>query len=230
MTVLSSDTLIEATVNALERTAMVLAEPANDADNHEPVTAYARIAYSGPSSGTLTLAATDGFLCELASSLLGVEPDEVAAGEQGLDALKEMANILGGSIIVAMYFVIGVTGVAAWSLRTAGVPVVRFLTAVLRPWGLLTTLALAVILVDQLVTNGLTRSALASDTPTGDGTIRAIQRLLFSGIVYCLAAAALARVVLPDTLRSILAIAPNRIATPLGKLLRLRAAETEQPE
>jgi|GEM_PF-857275 len=102
MTVLSSDTLIEATVNALERTAMVLAEPANDADNHEPVTAYARIAYSGPSSGTLTLAATDGFLCELASSLLGVEPDEVAAGEQGLDALKEMANILGGSIIVAM--------------------------------------------------------------------------------------------------------------------------------
>jgi|GEM_PF-4276415 len=131
---------------------------------------------------------------------------------------------------VGMYFVIGVTGVAAWSLRTAGVPVVRFLTAVLRPWGLLTTLALAVILVDQLVTNGLTRSALASDTPTGDGTIRAIQRLLFSGIVYCLAAAALARVVLPDTLRSILAIAPNRIATPLGKLLRLRAAETEQPE
>ncbi len=102
MTDLSADYLIEATVTALERTAMVLAEPATDADDHEPATAYARILYNGPTSGTLTLAATDGFLRELASSLLGVEPEEIEVAEQGLDALKEMANILGGSVIVAM--------------------------------------------------------------------------------------------------------------------------------
>lgn len=125
---------------------------------------------------------------------------------------------------IGLYFVVGVTGVAAWSLRAAGVPVVSFLNAVLRPWGLLTALALAVILADLFVSNGIARSALDSGTPTGDGFARAVQRLLFSGTVYCLAAAALVRVLLPDTLRSILAITPSRIATPLGVALRLRVS------
>lgn len=128
---------------------------------------------------------------------------------------------------VGLYFLVGVLGVAAWSLRASGVPVVEFLTAVLRPWGLLTILALTVILIDQLMTNGMTRSALESGAATGDATIRAVQRLLFSGTLYGLAAVVLARLVLPDTLRSILAIAPNRIATPMGKLMRLRAAKAE---
>lgn len=118
MTDLSADFLAEATVSALERTAMVLAEPADDTDDHEPATTYARIAYSGPSAGTLTLGATDGFLRELASSLLGVEPEEIEVAEQGLDALKEMANILGGSVIVAMSgescdFSLGLPGIVA---------------------------------------------------------------------------------------------------------------------
>lgn len=125
---------------------------------------------------------------------------------------------------IGLYFVVGVTGVAAWSMRAAGVPVVSFLNAVLRPWGLLTALALAVILADLFVSNGIARSALDSGTPTGDGFARAVQRLLFSGTVYSLAAAALARVLLPDTLRSILAITPSRIATPLGVALRLRVS------
>lgn len=123
---------------------------------------------------------------------------------------------------IGLYFVVGVTGVAAWSLRAAGVPVMSFLNAVLRPWGLLTTLALAVILADLFVSNGMTRSTLDSGTPTEDGLARAVQRLLISGTVYSLAATALVRVLLPDTLRSILAITPGRISTPLGVALRLR--------
>jgi hypothetical protein len=128
MTNFSSEFLAEATVSALERTAMVLAELADDVDDHEPATAFARIAYSGPSKGALTLAATEGFMRELASSLLGVEPDEVEVDVQGIDALKEMANILGGSVIVAMSgescdFSLGLPGIVTESdVPVAGDP------------------------------------------------------------------------------------------------------------
>lgn len=123
---------------------------------------------------------------------------------------------------IGLYFVLGVTGVAAWSLRAAGVPVLSFLKAVLHPWGLLTALALAVILADQAVSSGMARAALESGSPAADGLARAVQRLVISGTAYSLAAAALARLLLPDTLRSILAIAPSRISAPLGVALRLR--------
>lgn len=48
------------------------------------------------------LAGTEGFLRELAASLLGAEPEEVNVESQGGDALKEMANMVGGSIIMAL--------------------------------------------------------------------------------------------------------------------------------
>lgn len=102
MKTINAQTLTDATISALERTAMVLAEPAPEGDEHAPVTRFARIIYSGPSGGTLTLGATDQFLRDLAASLLGVEAAEVSVEVQGTDALKEIANILGGSVILAM--------------------------------------------------------------------------------------------------------------------------------
>ncbi len=62
----------------------------------------ARIAYSGPSEGQLILAASEGFLRELASSILGVEPEEVDPDQHGKDAIKELANILGGSAVLEL--------------------------------------------------------------------------------------------------------------------------------
>ncbi len=102
MMTINEQTLTDATITALERTAMVLAEPSAVSNGHAPVTRFARIVYSGPSRGTLILGATDQFLRDLAASLLGVEADEVSVEVQGTDALKEMANILGGSVILAM--------------------------------------------------------------------------------------------------------------------------------
>jgi CheY-specific phosphatase CheX len=102
MTMINGTTLADMTINMLERTAMVLAEPAADGDEHPPATRYARITYRGPSWGTLVLGATDGFLRELAASLLGVDTAEVNIDTHGGDALKEMANIVGGSMILAL--------------------------------------------------------------------------------------------------------------------------------
>lgn len=102
MNTITAEILTNATISVLERTAMVLAEPAETAADHPKATRFARIIYSGPRRGTLILGATDGFLREVAASLLGVEAAEVSVDVQGTDALKEMANILGGSVILAM--------------------------------------------------------------------------------------------------------------------------------
>ena len=101
MNTIDSTRLAELTISMLERTAMVLAEIAALGEEHPPPTRFARIAYRGPSRGTVVLGATDGFLRELAASLLGVDTVDVNVDVEGNDALKEMANI-GGSVILAL--------------------------------------------------------------------------------------------------------------------------------
>lgn len=102
MKIIDTTTLSDVTISMLERTAMVLAEPAPDGENLPQPTHFARITYRGPSQGTLILSATEGFLRELAASLLGVEAADVHVPTFGTDALKEMANIIGGSVILAL--------------------------------------------------------------------------------------------------------------------------------
>lgn len=102
MNTINSTTLADMTIRMLERTAMVLAEPAPVHDDTPAPTRFARIHYHGPSRGTILLAGTDGFCRELAASLLGVESDDINLDREGLDALKEMANIVGGSMILAL--------------------------------------------------------------------------------------------------------------------------------
>lgn len=104
MSTLTSQRLAELTITTLERTAFVLAEPVDehDAGQLPPRTFYAGINYHGPSSGTVILSASDGFLCELAASLLGTEPDEVDLNQHGVDAVKELSNIVGGSVILEL--------------------------------------------------------------------------------------------------------------------------------
>lgn len=99
---LQAGRLAELTITVLERTAMVLADPHEPDGSGAPLSRSARIRYSGPNSGQVVLSASDGFLIELASSLLGVERDEVNLNEQGEDAIKELANIVGGSVVMEL--------------------------------------------------------------------------------------------------------------------------------
>ena len=104
MSEFSADKLAEMVIAALERTAFVLAEPVeSDRVASLPAPAHAAvIGYTGPKSGSVRLEATEGFLREVASSLLGVEPHEVDVEKDGLDVIRELANIVGGSVLLEL--------------------------------------------------------------------------------------------------------------------------------
>ncbi len=104
MSQLMSQRIGELVIEALERTAFVLAETVDAgraAELPKPIH-FSRIVYTGPTQGEVHLAASDGFVRELASSILGVEPEEVDTETQGQDAIKELANIVGGSTILEL--------------------------------------------------------------------------------------------------------------------------------
>lgn len=104
MSQLTSQRIAELVIEALERTAFVLAESvdAGRAAQLPAATCFSRIYYTGPDQGQLFLAASEGFVRELASSLLGVEPEDVDPVVEGEDAIKELANIVGGSTILEL--------------------------------------------------------------------------------------------------------------------------------
>ncbi len=104
MSQLTSQRIAQLVIDALERTAFVLAEPvdAERAAELPAETCFSRILYTGPDQGQLFLAASEGFVRELVSSLLGVEPQDVDPASQGEDAFKELANIVGGSTILEL--------------------------------------------------------------------------------------------------------------------------------
>ncbi len=103
---LNEENMAEFVVEALERTAFVLADIV-DAEyatqELPPPDRYARIAFTGDAAqGDVILSASTGFVVELASSMLGVEPEQVNPEVEGRDALNELANIIGGSVITAL--------------------------------------------------------------------------------------------------------------------------------
>lgn len=102
MSPIDHDTLQTIITDALERTAFVIVDPCDDAAGLSPPKLHAKIRYSGPASGTIVVSASEGFLVELASSILGVEPEEVRLDVEGRDALRELANIIAGSALVAI--------------------------------------------------------------------------------------------------------------------------------
>jgi hypothetical protein len=95
---LDSDTLSQLAIEALERTAFVLADPCADPDALPSAEVFAQIEFHGPEQGGVDLAASRGFTRNLASSILGCDAAEVTDA-QGDEALRELANILGGSVI-----------------------------------------------------------------------------------------------------------------------------------
>lgn len=93
--------LEESVTDALERIAFMLVDPIDSVDPAS-LSRHARIAYSGTGVGTVHVSASDDFLIELASSLLGVQPDEVSVETEGRDALRAFADILAGSLLTRL--------------------------------------------------------------------------------------------------------------------------------
>ena len=88
--------------NSLERAAFVLTDPVG---LEVPATfdSHAHITYkSAAEQADIYLSASDGFLRELAASMLGLEEDDPEIDADLGEALSEFANILAGEIVVAL--------------------------------------------------------------------------------------------------------------------------------
>jgi CheY-specific phosphatase CheX len=98
---LDSNSLARLVVDALERTAFVLADPCDEPESLPAADTFAQIDFSGPRSGCIELLASRSFARNLAASILGSDAAEVT-DIQSEEALRELANIVGGSVITAL--------------------------------------------------------------------------------------------------------------------------------
>lgn len=91
--------------SALERMAFVLAEP-SDVSAGEALTHtghHSTIEIVGASGSTwLGVSASAGFVRELASGMMGLEPDDVDPDEHGEPTVCELANVFGGELLLAL--------------------------------------------------------------------------------------------------------------------------------
>jgi hypothetical protein len=85
-------------IDALERTAFVLADPADRPDALPAAEIGAEIRFHGSADGSVSLRASRAFGRNLAASLLGCGPEEIVDA-QADEALRELANIVGGSVV-----------------------------------------------------------------------------------------------------------------------------------
>jgi len=86
-------------IDALERMCFVLAEP-SDPPPGARYGAHVVIELRGDEDRTrVLLSATDGFLAELAASMLGGEASQVVIEDDGVEALMEITNVCAGEVI-----------------------------------------------------------------------------------------------------------------------------------
>ncbi len=96
---LTSDQIAALAMEALERLAFIMADPAEDGCPPVEGEFAVVINFAGDASGTVVLRCGEGFARLLAAGLLGSEPEDVTLDPEGWDALREFANIMGGSVI-----------------------------------------------------------------------------------------------------------------------------------
>lgn len=95
---LTTEQVSEAVAGALESIAFMLLDGAETEE--QSYSQHTRIEYSGShETSEVRLSATDGFLLELASNLIGVDISEVSPELEGTQALSELANIVCGEVV-----------------------------------------------------------------------------------------------------------------------------------
>ena len=95
--------------NALERMAFVITEPGVETAGEVLANAgyNALIEITGEEPGDaprafLVVSATRGFVGEVAAGMMGMDPGEIDVDEHGEATVAELANILGGELVMAM--------------------------------------------------------------------------------------------------------------------------------
>ena len=102
MTKIIETTFEEIVVASLEKIAFLFLDPIPSEECPQELDLHARIQFEGPSStGSIHLFADENFAQEMAAGLLGTEPEEISPEDAKL-AMKELANILAGELIVRL--------------------------------------------------------------------------------------------------------------------------------
>jgi hypothetical protein len=100
MSPLPADRTSQIVAAALEQTAFMPADPvAHDPRRLGEMTRCAVIRYDGPLRGEVYLHTTPEFIRALAANLMGIDPDSPDIDAYVDDAIKELANIIGGSVL-----------------------------------------------------------------------------------------------------------------------------------
>jgi CheY-specific phosphatase CheX len=99
------DRLAEVVVEVLETQAFLFADRCGleELITEEEEFLQATIAFEGETRGRMGVAAPRTLCVELAANMLGVEGDDEAALEAAPDALRELANVLCGRLLTALY-------------------------------------------------------------------------------------------------------------------------------
>lgn len=104
MKTLELDTLTEVFCEILEQMAFMFAEPVEAQEDIAPApreSVLAHLSFVGEFSGKLSLAVPVEMCAELAANMLGEEADDPDAIAKGMDALKELLNVLCGNLLTA---------------------------------------------------------------------------------------------------------------------------------
>lgn len=87
----------------LEEAAFVFAEPADEPEAWGGPVLSASLAFEAVQGGTLRLVATPSGAAELAANMLGIEPSDPEAAAQGLAAIAELLNVVGGAFVTRWF-------------------------------------------------------------------------------------------------------------------------------
>jgi CheY-specific phosphatase CheX len=101
----TKDEFLAKAQNALERMAFVITEQSQRSIGEALANTafHAMVSVEGEQGGVLLLvSASPGFVTEVASGMMGLDPSELDADEHGASAVTELANILGGELVMAM--------------------------------------------------------------------------------------------------------------------------------
>ena len=105
MNTITNTQITDIVIDIFERTCFLIADEIEDDDIahfQSQITWSSKIEYNGTHKGAIFVDASDGFLQELASCMLGVTTDEVDLEEDGVQACREITNIIAGSIILSI--------------------------------------------------------------------------------------------------------------------------------
>lgn len=100
----SGDILAGLVSNALERMMFVVVEP-SDLTAGEMIAcgvAHSSFDLHGTKNYVVTVSATDGFVQEVASGMMGCELDEIDVDDHASATVSELANVFGGELVMMM--------------------------------------------------------------------------------------------------------------------------------